>query len=355
MRIAFTMRGLAAALFFFMAATISPADDTIGSLTYAEGDVALIRNGEEIASLSIGQKLQNFDLVKTGSDGLLEMDVSPPAGPRFTVKVSADTQFSLEVATLKGTQQTTVGIIGGSIALKVSKLVGAQTMSVRTDSTVMGVRGTQFTVTAPATGDILVTCDEGDVVCSDATGREIHAIPGTAVENRLTEAFRATAIKPAEAGPFAVAWAKDRAGALEKNALTLIRANARLYLQLSRDLTAANSDLAKSQAIVTKWSEEDRTGRIGQRAEIIRERAVLGGIIARLRQIQFRMERIEFRLDRLRTVHDRGIGKGSIDAGMTTTLFFQQVDRERKDLQKRLALTRFLAKLYAKRSNGELP
>ena len=348
-------RGLLAALLFCAAALLANADDTLGSLTYMEGDVSLVRDGDEVSALAIGQTVQNFDLVKTGPDGLAEIDITAGGAPQFTVKVSADTQFSLELATVQGKQQTTVGIIGGSVSLKVAKLTGAQTMSVRTDSTVMGVRGTQFSVTAPATGDILVTCDEGDVLCTDGSGKELHAIPGSAVENRLDATFRSTPVNVADIATFSSAWTTERGQALEKNALGLIRTNARLYLQLSRDLTAANAELARSQTIITKWSTEDRAGRIGQRAEIARERRSIGGTLSRLRQIQFRMERIQFRLERLRALHARGIGQGSLDGGVSTTQFFQQLETDRRDIEGKLAQTRYVAKMYAKRNNGELP
>jgi len=348
-------RGLLAALFFCLAAVAAAANDSIGSLAYLEGDVTIVRNGEEVVGLAIGQAMQNFDLVKTGHDGAAEIDIAAPGAPHITVKVSADTQFSLELAAVQGKQQTTVGIIGGALSLKVAKLTGGQAMSVRTDSAVMGVRGTQFSVTAPATGDILITCDEGDVLCTNDAGTQLHAIPGSAVENRLDAAFRTSPVKVTDIAAYSAAWAKERTQALEKNALALIKADARLYLQLSKDLDIASADLAKSQAIVTKWSTEDKAGRVGLRAEIARERQAIGAVLARLRLIQFRMERVEYRLDRLRAIHDRGIGTGTIDAGMTTTLFFQRVDKERRDLQKKLAQARYLAKLYAKRNNGELP
>ena len=40
--------------------------------------------------------------------------------------------------------------MSGTIALTVKKLTGSQDLSVHTESAVMGVRGTEFTVTAPA-------------------------------------------------------------------------------------------------------------------------------------------------------------------------------------------------------------
>jgi hypothetical protein len=40
---------------------------------------------------------------------------------------------------------------------------------------------------------------------------------------------------------------------------------------------------------------------------------------------------------------------------MTTKVFFAQVVRERRDVARKLALTRFLTKQYLKRNEGRLP
>ncbi len=178
----------------------------LGSVTYLEGDVSMIRDGAEVDNLAIGADLQNFDLVRTGSDGLAELDVNSSQSPRMTIKVSADTQFSVEIAAIEGKQQTTLGIIGGSISLKASRLAGTQALSVKTDSAVMGVRGTQFDVTAPPTGDVLVTCDEGEVVVTDDQGKELHAIPGTVVEKRPAELYRTMPVAVSGLAKFRGQW-----------------------------------------------------------------------------------------------------------------------------------------------------
>lgn len=315
----------------------------------------MVRDGREVDNPEIGADLQDFDLVKTGSDGLAELDINSSQSPRITIKVSADTQFSVEIAAIEGKQQTTLGIIGGSISLKAARLAGTQALSVRTDSAVMGVRGTQFDVTAPPTGDVLVTCDEGEVVVTDDQGRELHAIPGTVVEKRPAELYRTIPVAVSGLEKFRGEWASERAQALEKNALRLIQANARLYSRLVDELNAGLAELANSQGIIRKWADEDRRSRIGQRSEIIRERQKIGVVLARLRRIQFPLERVHFRLLRLKSYHDRGIGNGQLEGGMTTSEFFERFANERSDLEQKLSIARSVSKMYVRRNAGRLP
>ena len=331
------------------------AQEKLGSVAYLEGDVSLVRDGAQVDNLAIGADLQNFDLVKTGSDGLAELDVNSAQSPRITIRVSADTQFSLEMATIAGRQQTTLGIIGGSISLKAARLAGTQALSVKTDSAAMGVRGTEFDVTSPATGDVLVTCNEGEVVVTDDQGKELHAIPGTVVEKRPAELYRTVPVEVSGLRTFRGQWAAERGQALEKNALKLIQANVRLYNRLVRELNAGHAELDKYRETISGWREEDRRARAGQRAEIAKDRQAIGSLLARLRRTQFQLERVHFRLARLMAIHNRGIGQGTLDGGVSTAQFFERFVKERKDVEDKLYLTRSVSKMYLRRNDGRLP
>jgi len=349
------LRGLAAALFFAVCAAGAFADDSIGSFSYIEGTVGMVRDGADVDGVAIGQDLQTFDLVQTGSDGQAELAITSAQLPRMTVRMSADTQFSVEVATVEGKKESTIGILGGQIALKVSKLLSTQSVKVKSDSAAMGVRGTDFTVTAPETGDVLVTCDEGEVVVTDDRGRDLTAIPGTVVEKRPGEVYRTVPVAATGLEQFRIQWRDERRQFVQANALRLIQANARLYLQLSREFNAAHQELARNQAITRKWAFEDRAGRIGSAVEVLRERRAIGALLQRLRRTAFQLERVAYRLERLQVLHDRGVGVGTIDGGVTTRVFFTQIARERRDVAQKLALTRFLTKQYLKRNEGRLP
>jgi hypothetical protein len=75
--------------------------------------------------------------------------------------------------------------------MKVAKLSSAQELNLALDSVVMGMRGTEFTVTSVPSGDLLVVCTNGDVVLTDENGKELHATPATAVERLVGMGFTA--------------------------------------------------------------------------------------------------------------------------------------------------------------------
>ena len=348
-------RGLTAASLFVAATAGVSAQDIVGSISYLEGTVGIVRNGSDLDGVAIGQDLQSFDLVKTGSDGQAELAISAPQIATMTIRMSPDTQFSLEIATVDDKQESTIGIVGGQIALKVESLLPSQGVKVKSDSAVMGVRGTDFTVTAPETGDILVTCDEGEVDVTDAQGRNLTAIAGTGVEERPGEVYRTVPITFSGADQFRAKWRSERGKFVEKNALKLIRINARHYRQLSREFNDLHRELAQNEAITGKWALEDQEGRIGSEDEVLQERQTIGALLLRLRETAFQLERVAFRLERLQIRHDRGVGQGTLEDGTTTKAFFAQIVRERRDVAHKLAFTRRLTRQYVKRNGGRLP
>ena len=78
---------IVAALFLCLPSAGVFADDKVGSVAYLEGELSVVRDGEEVTGISTGSALQNFDLVRTSADGLAELDINAPQLPRITVKI----------------------------------------------------------------------------------------------------------------------------------------------------------------------------------------------------------------------------------------------------------------------------
>jgi hypothetical protein len=348
---------LAACLGLLAIAAAVSAQDAVGTVDYTEGTYSVVRNGEilDASHLGIGAAVENYDVVRTGSDGVVEITVSTPRAPDMSIKVSPNTQFSLELATVGSREQTSLGILGGTVALKVAKLGPAHAVSVVSDSAVMGVRGTEFSVTSPPTGDILVTCASGEVACTDDEGKELRAVPGTAVEKRVGEAYGTVAVGGAELESFRAAWEGERVKALRANALALIRKNAALYESLMEEFNGYHAELLKQQRVLTTWYAEEKQGRVGTDGEVREETMALTDVVARLRETLFLLERVHYRLVRLEEHHRQGFGNGTIRVGLTTEAFFARLRRESADLERKMAVVRHVSKLLALRSGGSQP
>ncbi len=101
--------------------------------------------------------------------------------------------------------------------------------------------------------------------------------PGTVVEKRPGELYSTAPVAAAALASYRPGGAADRAEfAAEERAEARPRQRAALRGPLAR-LTAARAELERNKRALAKWKDENRHGRVGQRAELKRERAVHRG------------------------------------------------------------------------------
>ncbi|MGA2762173.1 MAG: FecR domain-containing protein [Spirochaetia bacterium] len=333
------------------------AQDKIGDTVYLEGGVSLERGGQQLdqSEVQTGLAIENFDIVRTGPDGLAEVTIDNPKAPAMTVKVSPRTQFSFELSRLESRQQTSVGLSGGTISLKVGKLTGTQDLNVVLDNAVMGVRGTEFSVTSTPSGDLLVLCTTGDVVLTDENGKEVHAIPGTAIEKLAGGRFNTVTVGSADPGDFRNKWEDARIAALKANALEVIQREVQSYDRLQDEFTEEYAALQEKREILARWETEEKNGTIPAGADVGKEKAEIADILADLRETQFLLQRAHFRLLGLKELHDQGFGDGDLGRGLTANAFFVRFEKDRAELEREMASVRAAVRLLVHRNNGHDP
>jgi hypothetical protein len=237
----------------------------------------------------------------------------------------------------------------------VQKLSANQQVQVASESALMGVRGTAFEVTLSPSGDLLVTCAEGEVVCKEESGAEVSAVPGTVVAQPAGEGFQRVPVAVSDLARFRQEWYAERLEALKANPLKAIRFYALRYVALRDRFNRAYAALARERQVLQKWYDEDRRGQLGGNMEILREKRRIIGHLLELRRVLFVFERVHFRLSELEEYYRQGYGEGTLEGSLTSRAFFQALDRDRAVLERRMAEVRYITKLYARRNQGAFP
>lgn len=332
--------------------------DEIGEIAYLAGRVEIVRDGETLAASLVreGLDLENFDLLKTGSDGEVEVRVTSPSAPATTIRVLPRTQLSLEIGKVGARQQTTLDLVAGSVSMKCAKLTMSQSVKVLTEGAALGVRGTNFTVSAPASGDLLVTCDEGEVELTADDGSTLAAAAGEAIERPRGGVLVRLALAGMAIEKAREAWLQDRAAAWQRDPIAFLRWNALLYDAQLRKFNRQFAEVWRSRKnIFDAWREEDRAGILGKAIAALKERVPLQREIRELRAALFRLERSYVRLLEVRDYCvERGIS-GCIGFLRSTKTLFARLERERGRIEVRRALVRWIARRYALRNDGRVP
>ncbi len=124
----------------------APARADVGQIKVAQGSVTVDRKGQSLPG-QVGLLLEADDVLKTGADGSVGITMRDntllSAGPNSILSLE---RFEFDPTTSQGRfdaqlRRGTLAVISGRIAKK-----SPQAMTVRTPSTVLGVRGTEFVV-----------------------------------------------------------------------------------------------------------------------------------------------------------------------------------------------------------------
>ena len=127
---------------------VAAAADEVGQIKVSKGQVSVERSGQPLPA-QVGMLLESLDVLKTGSDGSVGITMRDnsllSAGPNSILSLE---RFEFDPTTSQGQfesklQRGTLAVVSGRIAKQ-----SPQAMTVRTPSAVLGVRGTDFVVSA---------------------------------------------------------------------------------------------------------------------------------------------------------------------------------------------------------------
>ena len=139
--------GVLVAVAMLVAAGVAAADD-VGRVKVVKGGVDIDRAGRSLPA-SIGMRLQEGDVIVTGRDGSVGVTFNDDSllsvGPDSVLAID---RFAFDSTTHAGRfdtslRQGTLSAVSGKIAKQ-----SPDAMKVRTPSTILGVRGTEFVVRA---------------------------------------------------------------------------------------------------------------------------------------------------------------------------------------------------------------
>jgi hypothetical protein len=120
----------------------------IGQVKISKGSVSIERAGQTLRG-DAGTKLQDSDVIRTGSDGSVGITMTDnsllSAGPNSVLALD---RYDFDSTTNAGRfdaslQRGTLAVVSGRLAKQ-----SPDAMTVRTPSATLGVRGTEFVVTA---------------------------------------------------------------------------------------------------------------------------------------------------------------------------------------------------------------
>lgn len=323
------------------------AQTPVGQIVYLEGIVDVHRNGEliELWESDIGMELHNYDLVETGEDGVVEIELTSMKSGGSRVMVQENTAFYMEGKNLETEPQMSVSMLAGGISLKIQRLSGSEAVEVRTESAVMGVRGTRFDVTQAPEGSVLVTCDEGRVAVTDDDGGARSAQSGQVVEKQRQKGLRAITVEPGDEALYREFWVDQREEVFKAGAATFVQAYARQYSAVLKKFNEAYGKLMTVRGTLRQYGSEEGVKSLTT-GEAVRIKGAVSDEVIMMRSILPLFEHNFYSLQTLERYHSQGLGRTLINQGYTSVEFFGDFRRKSTVLKRRLSEVRNLMGFY---------
>ena len=332
------------------------AAEPVGRIVYLEGAVDLQRDGEllELWDSDIGFELNNYDFIETGSDGFVELELDGFGTRGTKIKIDNCTSFYFDSGRVSGQTQQNIVMLSGSLSFKVNRLTGSEELNVRTESTIMGVRGTDFTVKRAPEGSILVTCVEGKVSCEDDRKIERFAMPGSVVEKKNGSSLSRIDIDRGDENLYSAYWTGKREEIFKAGAETFVKGYAVQYNNyLPRFLNAYEKVLSAAPVLET-YGREGASG-TGFSARLMSVKSEVTDEMITMRSILPLFEHAFYAVQVLEKYHSQGIGRTAIGRNSSSDDFFKEFSIEKAGMKKKLAEVRYFIKLYVNISRAASP
>lgn len=347
--------GAGIAAFLFLVPGIVSAEDVIGRIAYLEGIVDLQRDGEiiELWDTDIGYEILNYDLIETGIDGFIEIEMLGQKNRGTKVKVENDTAFYFDSAKVGGDSRTNINMLSGALAFKVQHLTGNEQFNVKTESAVMGVRGTEFAVKRAPEGSVLVTCVEGKVACEDTSRRERFASPGSIVEKRPDEDLTRIDVDPGDENLYSVYWTGKREEIFRAGAETFVKGYSSQYMSLLPRFLEAYDKLEEVRDLLVTYGSDEASS--GYSSKMITVKSEVSDEMIMMRSILPLFEHSFYAVQVLEGYHELGIGRVSLDKNYTSDDFFAEFSLDKLEIKQKLANVRYFIKLYININRASSP
>ncbi len=337
-------------LFFLTFITLVPvfsvfSGEVSGTISYIEGMVDVYRDGKLLdwERIDIGFSIEEYDLIETGADGLVALDLNMPSGSGASITVQPDTSFYFVMDKKGSKNRTSFRMMAGSMGYKVQKLSSSDSLQVQTASAAMGVRGTEFQVVYSPEGGVLVLCNEGKVAVSDDKGNERYSEPGSVVEKVPEKEITAFKVDPDDLSMYKTYWISSRDRVFKAGAGTFIKGFARQYLMFRPGFDKAYADMRRIKLTLEKYGEGSTKYPV---SELIKAKAEVSPAVVKMRSALPLFEMVFYRLKVLEKYHDQGLGVGIIRSGLTSRQFFSAYKAKQAATERKLADVRYMFKLY---------
>lgn len=318
----------------------------VGEVVYTEGSVSVQRAGGSRQAIDIGDVVNRYDVIMTGPGSRAEVDLGAGRPGGASIKLAENTVFYFDTRELEDkSRKTLLQLLGGSIAVKVDKLASGS-FNVAAEETVMGVRGTVFYVDTVPDGSVLLSCFEGSVAVQTDSAKAL-AQPGQAIARSSGTSLATSSPGVAALSSYRQSWQSQSFETFARQAMMLIDQYASILDKRRAAFDVAYTALLGQASTLEMWRGVRASGKTPRFTDWRDEKRAVAAVLFDCLEGLFLIERPYYKLQTMKTLHEQGMGVGSLKDGRTSASFFASFDAVNRGLPEQLAAVREALDLFS--------
>ncbi|MCL2294964.1 MAG: hypothetical protein FWC36_08895 [Spirochaetes bacterium] len=311
------------------------------------GGSAEIHSGRSItneSAIDVGFIVREADLVSTGSDGYVELEITSPSNIVF-VKINRNSAFYFM---RKQADAIFLRILSGDAEIRITEAFLDDKVNVSLGKMLL-YGGREFGVTLAPEGSVLLTCTEGSVLCRTVLGRQYYIEAGMTLEFLPNRSPRSNEIGSENFPRFRNDWFAERVRLFRLGAFSITRQRIDRYEESAKQFTLFYNELVKFESIFEKY----KNGTEGiARSTILGDKAKIESAISDMKSIFFRHEELFYSVVESKNLHNQFPIRGALRRRYTIADFMGDFERNYEQMVKKASHTRQMLKIYSKMSDN---
>ncbi len=329
------------------------ASEINAKILYCEGYIEIHRDNDIVDKSNIvpGFIIKEADLVKTGQDGYIELEIECCLSNLIYLKVNRNTAFYFTENQTRTDNEVLLRVLSGDVAVKSDNLLPNEKINVSSKNAVIAVKGTEFTVTTAPGGSLFVTCSKGSLLCRLISGTYYIIEPGIVLEITQNREVKKLKVDIDNFSKYRNEWFAECIGIFKTAAFSITKPLINQYEEYADRFNLVYDELVKYDKIFEKY--KNGTAQFDETA-VFEDKIEINSAIFNMRSIFFIYEELFYSIAEIKIFHNLSPIKGTLRKKYDIADFMNNFEKNYNSMIKKAAHTREIFTIYSQMDAGNL-
>ena len=314
-----------------------------------EGYVEIQRDANIIKSNIVsGLKIEEADLIRTGSDGYVELEITSPVNT-ILLKINRGSALYFTENQTRTNNEVLLRVVFGEVEIKVDKVLLSDKANLLLKSAVLCTGDSEFSVVTAPERSLLVLCAEGSVHSRFVSGEVYNIGKGMALEMSRNRGVRSSDVGSENFLRYKNDWLAERTTIFRIGAFSITKPIITQYEEQAEKFNLIYDELVKYDQIFEKYKNGTRGF---AESTVYEDRMKVNSVIFDMRSIFFQYEELFYSIAEIKGFHDISPIRGTLTRNYNIADFMNDFEKNYEIMVKKASRTRKIFAIYSEMDAG---